>query len=91
MLTIGLGAGVPHHPADHGAEPDGEHRVADLAPDAIRQDVRYLLQRYPLDQGDTYGDQEEGGEAVQSQLRHQKEQDEDADPDHDERHVSVLP
>lgn len=31
--------------------------------------------------------QEQGGEAVQSELGHQDEQDQDTDPDHHERHV----
>ncbi|MGC0359932.1 hypothetical protein RKD25_007221 [Streptomyces sp. SAI-124] len=85
------GAGVPHHAADHGAEPDGEHRVADLVPDPLGKDVRDVLEADASHEGDSHGDQQEGGEAVQFQLRHQKEQDENADPDHDERHVSVLP
>ena len=71
------GAGVAHHPPDHGAESDGEHGVADLVADALGEDVRDVPQAYPLDQRDTHGDQEEGDEAVQSQLRHQKEQNEE--------------
>ena len=44
--------------------------------------------RYPLDQGDADGHEEEGGEAVEFQAGHEEQQDQDADPDYEERHDS---
>ncbi|GHD62869.1 hypothetical protein GCM10010317_058800 [Streptomyces mirabilis] len=83
------GAGIPHDTADHRAQSDGEHRVADLAADAFREDVRDLLQRNPTNQTDTDRHQQQGGEAVQFELGHEQQQDQHADPDYEERHVSV--
>lgn len=82
------GAGVPHDAADHGAEPDGEHRVADLTPDALREDVRDVDHRNPPDQRDADRDEQERGEAVEFQSGHEKQQNQNADPDYKEWHVS---
>jgi hypothetical protein len=58
--------------------------------DALGEDVRDVGDTDAPDQCDSHGHQEQGGEAVQPELRHQEEQDQHADPDHHERHVSVL-
>ena len=86
--AMGGGAGVPHHPPDHRAETDGEHGVADLPSCALGEDIGDLLQRNAPDEADTHGDEQQGGEAVESQLRHQEEQDQHADR-YDKWHGSV--